>query len=272
MRYAQAISYLVFLVRELSFPPAIRATDFPTVIISAFKPKAKPSNVVPAVGAGKKDKPKPKQLLREIVFDLRLTRFQLFIDILCNVLVAISPSPNSSHSFTSSSSFGASHAQALFVAASSLSSFGAGVVPTIQSLALCLLQARAAKTGDTVVEAGSLFGALAVVQAVGSMILGPVLFGLVYSVTVAQLPQAIFILAGSLLFVSLILVWLVRPPAVPRVRMRRDGDVERGRSRVSKDLSRGTGYGAISSSASSGSGSSSGGGLEGPSASGSGLV
>lgn len=63
--------------------------------------------------------------------------------------------------------------QALFVLATSLASLGSGAVPAIHSLALCILQARALDAGETDggAEAGSLFGALAVLQAVGQMIL-----------------------------------------------------------------------------------------------------
>lgn len=54
---------------------------------------------------------------------------------------------------------------------------GAGVVPAIQSLALCIVQARsllAAEAGQPTVDAGTgtLFGALAVLQASGQMVLG----------------------------------------------------------------------------------------------------
>ena len=74
----------------------------------------------------------------------------------------------------------------MFVLASSLSSMGSGVVPAVHSLALCLLQVRgmddaaignAAGEDPDVVETreggtGALFGAFAVLQAVGQTILG----------------------------------------------------------------------------------------------------
>ena len=74
--------------------------------------------------------------------------------------------------------------QALFVAASSLTGLGSGVIPAVHSLALCMLQVRtldAAACRDSEdansVESkeegtGALFGAFAVLQAVGQMILG----------------------------------------------------------------------------------------------------
>jgi hypothetical protein len=67
--------------------------------------------------------------------------------------------------------------QALFVVSSWMASWGAGLVPAVHSLALCIVQARAlleAESGEdpepAVVDAGAgrLFGALAVLQAIGT--------------------------------------------------------------------------------------------------------
>lgn len=74
----------------------------------------------------------------------------------------------------------------MFVGATSLACAGGGVMPGMQSLALCTLQARAIATkeiavragevqeheADTELEPGKLFGALAVIQAIGQNILG----------------------------------------------------------------------------------------------------
>lgn len=77
----------------------------------------------------------------------------------------------------------------MFVGATSLASAGAGVMPAAQSMALCTLQGRklaekdeiARLQGgtervpteqDTAPELGKLFGAIAVLQAVGQSILG----------------------------------------------------------------------------------------------------
>lgn len=123
-------------------------------------------------------------------FDIRLARGSYMIDILSHTLVALS------------STAGTSAAQAAFVGFTVLSSFGAGVVPAVQSLALCVIQADAteeeafnqvsqsqdqvgADNGATSTESntqktakpigqgtGTLFGAFAVLQATGQMILG----------------------------------------------------------------------------------------------------
>ncbi|OJA18420.1 hypothetical protein AZE42_06989 [Rhizopogon vesiculosus] len=61
-------------------------------------------------------------------------------------------------------------------------------------------------------EAGKLFGAISVVQALGSQILGPALYGFVYYKTVAIYPGAIFLMGAVLMMVSLGLLALVRSP------------------------------------------------------------
>lgn len=77
------------------------------------------------------------------------------------------------------------------------------------------------------------------------------LFGLVYSSTVATFPKSIFMLAASILIISISLLTLVHPSFVAAAekkrlpkqkdphRRRQMPEIERGRSRVSKDLSSG---------------------------------
>lgn len=73
----------------------------------------------------------------------------------------------------------------------------------------------------------------------------PLLFGTVYAKTVAVFPRAVFALAGAILVVPLVTLCFVRPspPGAGRKKAvaRVGGDevqpqVERGRSRASKDL------------------------------------
>ncbi|KAF5342443.1 hypothetical protein D9611_001500 [Ephemerocybe angulata] len=214
---------------------------------------------------------------KSIQFDLRLARLSLFVDLLSNILITVTPSPSfhaSSLRYYMDSRFGAgasavtvvpggggpmSHgqSQAMFVAASSLSALGGGLVPAVHSLALCIVQVRAlepeygvsgygardssvdtaivgygsvvsstrassvasssgengpAAQASPAVDSGSLFGAFAVLQALGQMILGPMLFGLVYSSTVAGYPKTVFVLSTALLFLSMLLLLCVRNP------------------------------------------------------------
>ena len=87
------------------------------------------------------------------------------------------------------------------------------------------------------------------------------IFGLVYSETVAKFPKAVFAVAAALLVLSLTMVLCVRNPIQPaypgRSKKSRQGqDIERGRSRVSKDL-RGGAIGDYGTAGSYDSGSSS---------------
>jgi hypothetical protein len=136
---------------------------------------------------GKKPKPTRAQLGQEIGFDLVLTQFSLMIDIVSQTLVILFPAPaftddHISLMQTDQQQMSFAKSQALFVAASSLTSFGSGTVPAVHSLALCMLQVRALDDAACSVDGelvkseeegtGALFGAFAVLQAVGQMILG----------------------------------------------------------------------------------------------------
>lgn len=140
---------------------------------------------------GKKPKPTRAQLGQEIGFDLLLTRFSLMIDILSQTLVILCPAPALTEDHISSmqksqGQMSFAKSQAMFVVASSLSGLGSGTVPAVHSLALCMLQVRALDAAacsidgeDNLVEeggTGALFGAFAVLQAVGQTILGVSVF------------------------------------------------------------------------------------------------
>lgn len=208
------------------------------------------------------------------------------IDIVSNVFVALAPMPTFQVHTLNGSAHSKQESQALFVLATSLGSLGSGAVPAIQSLALCILQVRAldagaAGTPGKETGVGQLFGALAVLQTVGQMIIGvsirlylrqshvadcdvilqPMLFGLVFSGTVAAYPKTVFVMAGAILVCSLMLMMFVRGPVMPRPGgpvikgkgKKKSREVERGRSRVSKDL-RGAATGYYGSMDSSGAG------------------
>ncbi|KAG1756634.1 major facilitator superfamily domain-containing protein [Suillus paluster] len=122
-------------------------------------------------------------------FDLNLARFSILIDIIAFVIMA----------FASNG--------LLFACGATLQSLGAGYMPGVQAFALDVYSRRGGKG-----EAGKLFGAMSVVQALGSQIMGPALFGLVYYETVATFPGAIFLSTVALLTISLVLLALVHPP------------------------------------------------------------
>ncbi|KAG6842326.1 hypothetical protein C0991_010615 [Blastosporella zonata] len=141
-------------------------------IIAALKPKPQPGPQTNVVASAKavKSKPTKAHLAREISFDLLVTRCSLLIDILSNVFVTLGPMP-AVHSL----GVPASESQALFVLATAASSLGSGAPPALQSLALCITQTRALDEGNDAPAdggVGQLFGALAVLQTLGQMILG----------------------------------------------------------------------------------------------------
>ncbi|KIM39801.1 hypothetical protein M413DRAFT_19586 [Hebeloma cylindrosporum] len=206
------------------------------------------AQAAPVVRKGKKPKPTRAQLGQEIKFDLMLARCSLMMEMISHSLVTILPSPSLGLNRVlaqggDSSDF--KRSQAMFVGASSLNGLGSGALPAIHSVALCMMQVRAldAKAAAPEVDSkdeegtGALFGALAVLQAVGQMILGPMLFGVIYSGTVATFPKAIFVVGAGIMVLSLTVMLCVRNPVRPRPNLRRGREEnERGRSRVSKDL------------------------------------
>jgi hypothetical protein len=111
---------------------------------------------------GKKPKPTLGQIAREMNFDLVLLRGSFFIECLSHALVSFIPPTAGS---------------GLFVAFTTLSCLGTGVLPAVNSLALCILQmqsdvSNAAGGPQDNPNAGRLFGALAAIQSIGQMILG----------------------------------------------------------------------------------------------------
>ena len=128
---------------------------------------------------GKKVVPMTRpHLAKEISFDLSLAKLSFLVEMMSAILITLIPSPAyTAHvaGFVGGKKQSSRGSEMLFVMASSFSSFGSGVGPSTQSLALCILQMRNLGSGDnTEVDAGAgaLFGALAVLQAVGATILG----------------------------------------------------------------------------------------------------
>jgi len=238
-------------------------------IIAIFKPKSPVKGITssrpiqslkgkePAHSTGTSGK-KPKfnraQLGQEISFDITLARLSLLIDIIAHSLVAILPSPAIVSLMKPRPCYDLSPAQseASFVVASALNSFGAGLTPSVHSLALSLTQLRALdgkNTGEGVKEddsTGDLFGALAALQAVGQTILAPMLIGVTYGGTVAKYPKAIFVTSATMCLFALVMFSCLRNPvmkigflkgkALIKRRKYNSEMPERGRSRVSKDL------------------------------------
>ncbi|PFH51761.1 hypothetical protein AMATHDRAFT_40016 [Amanita thiersii Skay4041] len=91
-----------------------------------------------------------------------------------------------------------------FVAFSLLGSTGVGFFPAIQTIALSMYT----KSGGT--ESGRLFGALNVIRALCTDIIGPGIYGFIYVTTVAWFPQGIFFAFAAAMFVSLLCLIIAR--------------------------------------------------------------
>lgn len=174
------------------------------VIIELFKPKPlivefppEPAETQPLLsfssGGSGASSPRsgtalPTREIHSPAFDLGLARASLVVEIISYTLMGLAPTPLS------------------FTVFGMLSAMGAGFSPAVQSVTLAMYSRK----GGT--EVGRLFGALSVVQALCSQILGPSLYGLVYMKTVATFPRAIFAITVASVVLSFFLFSLVRLP------------------------------------------------------------
>ncbi|KAF9061927.1 major facilitator superfamily domain-containing protein [Rhodocollybia butyracea] len=133
-------------------------------------------------------------------FDLGLARVSMLIEVTAYILMGTTTSPLA------------------FTVFGMLASLGGGFGPAIQSVALELYAQR----GGT--ETGRLFGAMGVMQALSSQIIGPAMYGLVYVNTVASFPRTIFFVSVASGFISFIFLSLVR---LPRSKGAGDGEGHR---------------------------------------------
>ncbi|THH32789.1 hypothetical protein EUX98_g1421 [Antrodiella citrinella] len=244
--YAWGAEQLSYYISFVGIIRAIHLLFVMPYLITTFKPKPKSKSVVPTLSAVPTKKPKPTlaQLVKEISFDLLLLRVSLLIELLSSMLVTFAPTMST-------------YGEVMFVAFTSLSSLASGVSPACNSFALSVMQLQAARAATDDENGaskdngtlGQLFAALSMLQAVGQAILGPVLFGVVYSTTVARYPKAIFALSAGIISVALTLVLFIRPNAASKPHKKQQlvrapydpqEDIERGRPRVSKDIGRTT--------------------------------
>jgi MFS family permease len=145
------------------------------------------------------DTPAPKvKQKRPIILDLWTIRVSMTLEIIPYIGLAMNPN------------------ETLFIIFSTLATFGSASSPTANSLALSLL--------PTSSEAGRLFGGLAVLHALGSTIISPLLYGTVFAATVGTYAPTIFIIAAGMLAMAWVLFAMVRLE-------KKDNDAERGRSK-----------------------------------------
>ncbi|KAF9444748.1 MFS general substrate transporter [Macrolepiota fuliginosa MF-IS2] len=176
---------------------AIYLTVLLPVAIKLFKPKPitieiprTTSETEPLLSSSESngDLPKKKKEIHSPAFDLGLGRISLLIEIVAYTFMALAPTPFA------------------FTVFGMLSAMGAAFSPATQTVALALYTRR----GGT--ESGRLFGALSVLQALGSQILGPSLYGIIYVKTVSTYPRTIFLVTVLTVIISSILLSCVRLP------------------------------------------------------------
>jgi len=139
-----------------------------------------------------RERERDKQTTTLLLFDLSIARVSLVLDLLGFVAMALSRSPS------------------LFLLSAMGECLGAGFPAAIQSAALEIYRRSGGR------ETGKLFGALSVMQSVGSQIIGPSLFGSIYTTTVSTFPQAMFIVCAAALALSILITLPIRiRPAPP---------------------------------------------------------
>ncbi|KIJ94708.1 hypothetical protein K443DRAFT_350615 [Laccaria amethystina LaAM-08-1] len=193
---SETIGYWLSLVGAAR---AVFLTFLLPVIIKVFKPKplivefpSSPTETRPLLssdsGSSTVSRPPVRKEIHSPAFDLGLAQASLFIEIISYLFMGLAPTPIS------------------FTVFGMLSAIGSGFSPAVQSVTLSMYSRKGG------VEVGRLFGALSVVQALCSQILGPSLYGYVYMRTVATFPRAIFFMTVASVVFSFFLFSLVRLP------------------------------------------------------------
>ncbi|KAJ7735098.1 major facilitator superfamily domain-containing protein [Mycena maculata] len=156
-------------------------------------PSESPSESEPLLLSSEQDTPSlSAHKVHTSTFDLALARFSILIDIATYAILPFAPTG------------------IVFILFTMLGSFGAGLAPAVNSVALELYTRKIGKNAP--LETGKLFGALGVVQAVFAQVLGPSMYGLIYAATVATFPQTIFFVALGNSVVAFALLAFVRLP------------------------------------------------------------
>ncbi|KZP12568.1 MFS general substrate transporter [Athelia psychrophila] len=159
------------------------------IVIKLFKPKptaAELSEGTPLLATPGSAKDDVKKEVHNPQFELQISRASLAIEVFGYVFMAIAPT-------------GITYTLAALVGA-----VGQGFVPSIQSIALELYNRRGLH------ETGKLLGALAVVSALCSQVIGPAFFGFMYVRTVAFAPGAVFYAAAVITIVAFAMLCSVR--------------------------------------------------------------
>ncbi|KAH8925148.1 MFS general substrate transporter [Atractiella rhizophila] len=159
---------------------------------------------------------KKLKILHDSHFDLFLARLSILVDFLSYFLITLSHNPMQ------------------FLGASAIQSLAGGGSPALQSLALSLASPN---------DSGKILAALGVLQGFSSQVLGPLIYGGIYSVTFSKWPEAVFAVAASIYMLAFLILSGVRLP--PKKETEKKGKKkgkkrERGRSRTRRESGVGT--------------------------------
>ncbi|EIW85094.1 MFS general substrate transporter [Coniophora puteana RWD-64-598 SS2] len=195
---SETLSYFVSLTGLVR---AALLTAVLPVVIKFLKPKPVPIqlenasmdalNSIPSQSSQRSPSSNSKPQAHVAQFDLSLSRVSLAIEIIGFTVMAFAGNAT------------------VFTVGTLIGSCGSGFSPAVQAAAL-EVYSRQHPAGRA--ESGRLFGALSVVQAVGAQILGPMVYGIVFSKTVATLPRTILVLSVGVVVGALIFLAFVRLP------------------------------------------------------------
>jgi len=147
------------------------------------------STSVPSPSAAPAEQDAADKPLHKIpVFDLYIARVSLFLEAICYSVLPLAMQP------------------ALFTGISMFTALAGGFNPAAQALALNLYTQR----GES--EIGKLYGAISVLQAVSSQIIGPTIYGVVFMNTAGTYPRTIFFVSAGAMVVGFTLLCFVRLP------------------------------------------------------------
>jgi len=151
-----------------------------------FKPSSL-SAATPSAGAAPPSPQERDRLARILLgFDLRVARVSLLFGLLGHIMMTFANAPD------------------VFFLGGMVWCLFSGFPAAMQSAALEVYRRSGGR------ETGKLFGALSVMQSFGAQIIGPSLFGSIYTATVSSFPQAIFAVGAAVEVLSILVTIPIR--------------------------------------------------------------
>lgn len=192
-----------FTAPSVAEPVTVEPATEATPLLRETEGAGAPANTSEAT-----DRAEPQgQPKRSLSLDLTVTRLCLFIEVVGFLVLGLN----------------AGNSAVIFVVASAYLTFGSPGSAACNSLALGFLRNQR--------DAGALFGALAVLSAIGSALLSPMIMANLFSATVGIYAPAIFLCAAGILTVALLSSFALRIGRHPDEESARGRETQRGKSR-----------------------------------------